>query len=92
MFADHAPADDRLVPLVGQIMAEYPADSIDFFYEEVLNPLSMGHFASLTLGNDGRLAETALDGPGVTALHETMGPTLRETSRPEDDRPLWGGP
>ncbi|WP_028801065.1 hypothetical protein [Streptomyces sp. 142MFCol3.1] len=92
MFADYTPADDRLVPLVGQIMAEYPADSIDFFYEEVLNPLSIGYFASLTLGNDGRLAETALDGPGVTALYETLGPTLRETSRPEDDRPLWGGP
>ncbi|MER5385191.1 hypothetical protein ABT040_33810 [Streptomyces sp. NPDC002688] len=92
MFADYTTADDRLTPMIRRVMAEYPDDSITFYYEEVSNQLSPGYYAVLAPADDAELTETVLNGPGISALHNALGPTLRQTSRPEDDRPLWGGP
>ncbi|MFF2363848.1 hypothetical protein ACFVU0_14200 [Streptomyces sp. NPDC058122] len=85
-------ADERLVPLIHKVVAEYPDESITFYYEEVLNPVSQGYYATLTLTDDGHLNETVLEGAAAWDLHGILGPTLRETSRPDDERPLWGGP
>lgn len=92
MFADYDKADDRLTPLIRTVMAEYPEDSITFYYEEVTNPVSQGYYATLTLTDDGRFSETVCEGASTWDLHHILGPTLKETSRPDDDRPLWGGP
>ncbi|WP_460072794.1 hypothetical protein [Streptomyces sp. YKOK-I1] len=92
MFADYAMANDRLAPLMHKVLAEYPGESITFYYDEVTNPVSQGYYATLTLTDDGRLSETVFEGAATWDLHHILGPTLKETSRPDDDRPLWGGP
>lgn len=94
MFAGDYPYDDRLgrlAPLIRGFLAEYPDDTVGLFYEEVLNPFSMGYYASLALTDDGQLTETELAGPTLVALRETLGPSLDETGRPGDDR-IYGGP
>ncbi|OPG10478.1 hypothetical protein B1R27_02225 [Streptomyces sp. GKU 895] len=94
MFAGDDLADDRLdrlAPLIRGFIDEYPDDTIDLFYEEVLNPFSLGYYARLALTDDGQLTETELDGPALTTLRETLGPSLDETGREGDDR-LYGGP
>ncbi|MGW2570043.1 hypothetical protein [Streptomyces sp. NPDC001537] len=94
MFAGDDLSDDRLdrlAPLIPGFMNEYPDDTIDLFYEEVLNPFSWGYYASLALSDDGQLTETELQGPALTTLRETLGPSLDETGREGDDR-LYGGP
>ena len=94
MFAGDDLSDDRLdrlAPLVLSFVNEYPDDSIELFYEEVLNPFSLGYYATLWPTGDGQLSETPLDTPALAALRETLGPSLDETSRPGDDR-LYGGP
>ncbi|POX53172.1 hypothetical protein [Streptomyces sp. Ru72] len=94
MFAGDDMSDDRLdrlAPLIRGFMDEYPDDTIDLFYEEVLNPLSLGYYATLTPTDDGRLIQTELDGPALAALRETLGPSLDEAARPGDGR-LYGGP
>ncbi|MEU0949231.1 hypothetical protein ABZ379_42170 [Streptomyces canus] len=92
MFADYDMAGDRLTPLIRKVMAEYPDDSITFYYEEVPNPLSTGYYATLVLTDDGRLSVTIFEGAAAWDLHHILGPTLGETGRPDDDRLLWGGP
>lgn len=91
MFAGYDPADHRLAPLIRRVMDEYPDDSLDLFYEEVLNPFSMGYRALVAVTEDGRLTQTT-DAPALATLRETLGPSLDETSLPDDDRPLYGGP
>lgn len=92
MFADYAMADDRLTPLMRKVIAEYPNDLVTFYYEEVSNPASQGYYATLALTDDGRLSETVFEGAATWDLHRILGPTVTETGRPADDRPLWGGP
>ncbi|MEU4874443.1 hypothetical protein [Streptomyces sp. NPDC021608] len=92
VFADDIMADDRLTPLIRRIVADYPEDSIAFSYEEVTTAASQGHYATLALTDDGRLRVTVLDGTASWDLHRALGPTLRDTGRPDDDGLLWGGP
>ena len=92
MFADYTLADDRLVPMMRKVTAEYPDDSVTFSYEEVSNPQTTGYYATLALTDDGELTVTEFRGAAAWDPHHILGPTLRETGLPADESTLWGGP
>ncbi|MFC4506354.1 MULTISPECIES: hypothetical protein [Streptomyces] len=70
---------ETVLPL---LRAEYPDDTVDFFFHRPMDWTDLGYYAELTPGDDGTVTRTHIAGDTLAAR---LGPALYATEDPDDE-------
>ncbi|MGH1552628.1 hypothetical protein ACRAWF_12745 [Streptomyces sp. L7] len=74
-----------LLPL---LRAEYPDDTVEFFFHRPMDWMALGYYAELTSNDDGTVTVTHIAGDALAAR---LGPALYATEDPDDHSTGYGG-
>ncbi|MFJ8112096.1 hypothetical protein [Streptomyces sp. NPDC096132] len=70
---------ETVIPL---LRAEYPDDTVDFFFHRPMDWTDVGYYAELTSSDDGTVTRTHITGGSLAAR---LGPALYATEDPDDE-------
>ncbi|MDV9172177.1 hypothetical protein R6V09_18930 [Streptomyces sp. W16] len=76
---------ETLLPL---LRAEYPDDTVEFFFHRPMDWTALGYYAELTSNDDGTVTVTHIAGDALAAR---LGPSLYATEDPDDHSAGYGG-
>ncbi|MDQ1032100.1 hypothetical protein QF035_009682 [Streptomyces umbrinus] len=75
-------AGSDLETVIPMLRAEYPDDTVEFFFHRPMDWIDVGYYAELTPGDDGMVTRTHIPGDSLAAR---LGPALYVTEDPDDE-------